>query len=168
MLVLEDLHWSDYSTLELLAFLAQHKEPVRLLVIGTFRPVEVLDTGHRLQAIQQELYSHGRCEELALAGLTVEAIQTYLTARFAGQEPPTALAQELYEWTEGNPLFLVSMVNELVDQGRLSLAYGQHDFRVVLASMGVPRSLQALIDKQLSRLTPDEQRLLAVGQCGPG
>ena len=60
MLVLEDLHWSDPSTVEALAMLARRREPARLLVLGTYRAVEVVVHEHPLQAIKQELVAHGQ------------------------------------------------------------------------------------------------------------
>jgi predicted ATPase len=66
VLVLEDLHWSDYSTLDLLALLGQRRGPARLLLLGTYRPADVIVSGHPLRAIKQELQVHRRCEELPL------------------------------------------------------------------------------------------------------
>ena len=68
VLVLEDLHWSDHATLDLLTWLARRREPARLLVLGTYRPVEVIVHGHPLQAVIQELRLHGQCVELRLDG----------------------------------------------------------------------------------------------------
>jgi DNA-binding winged helix-turn-helix (wHTH) protein len=62
VLVLEDLHWSDYATLDLVAMLAQRREPARLLLLGTYRPVEVIVRGHPLKTIKQELQMRGHCE----------------------------------------------------------------------------------------------------------
>ena len=70
VLCLEDLHWSDVSTLELLAVLARRQETARLLVLGTYRPVEMLGNGHPLRAVKQELQLHRQCEELRLGFLT--------------------------------------------------------------------------------------------------
>src|SRR4029453_2050014 len=58
MLVLEDLHWSDYSTLDVLAMLVRRREPARLLVLGTYCPEDVLRQGHPLQTVQHELHIH--------------------------------------------------------------------------------------------------------------
>jgi predicted ATPase len=66
VLVLEDLHWSDASTVELLALLAWRREAARLLVLGTYRPVEVIVYAHPLNAIKQELVAHGQAAELPL------------------------------------------------------------------------------------------------------
>ena len=82
VLVLEDLHWADVSTLELLALLARRPDPARLLVIGTYRPLEVLGNGHPLNGVIHELQAHGLCEELALGLLSEEDVATYLQERF--------------------------------------------------------------------------------------
>src|SRR5439155_21041951 len=66
VLWLEDLHWSDYSTLDWLAYLARRQERAKLLVIGTYRPVEVIVQEHPLRAVKQELQVHGHCRELQL------------------------------------------------------------------------------------------------------
>jgi len=66
VLVLEDLQWSDSSTVEALAYLAQRPEPARLLVLGTYRPVEVLIQGHPLRGMVQELCGRGQGVDLRL------------------------------------------------------------------------------------------------------
>jgi DNA-binding winged helix-turn-helix (wHTH) protein len=76
ILVLEDLHWSDYSTLDLIAMLARRQEPARLLLLGTYRPAEVTMRDHPLHAIQHELRVHGYCTELPLTFLHTSASQS--------------------------------------------------------------------------------------------
>ncbi len=66
VLVLEDLHWSDASTLEWLSYVAQRREPAKLLLIGTYRPQDVLLSSHPLRGVVQELTARGWCEELPL------------------------------------------------------------------------------------------------------
>ena len=66
LLILEDLHWSDYSTLDLVSYLARRRDPARLMVIGTYRPVEVILVEHPLKGVKRELQAHGLCHELAL------------------------------------------------------------------------------------------------------
>src|SRR5439155_18325837 len=111
VLVLEDLHWSDYSTLDLLSLLARRQEPARLLVIGTFRPAEASRQAHPLRAVVQELRVRGGCEELELSPLAEEEFGAYLEARFAGTALPAELARLVYSRTEGNPLFMRSLVD---------------------------------------------------------
>ena len=90
VLRLEDLHWSDVSTLELLSVLARRHEAARLLVLGTYRPVEMLANGHPLRTVRQELQLHRQCEEQRLAFLTEEHVAEYLAVRFAGGAPAVA------------------------------------------------------------------------------
>ena len=65
VLVLEDVQWSDRATVEALAYLAQRREPARLLVLGTYRPVEVLLQGHPLRGMVQELCGRGQASRAA-------------------------------------------------------------------------------------------------------
>ena len=88
VLVLEDLHWSDYSTLDLVSLLAQRRMPARLFLLGTYRPADVIVSGHPLKAMKQELLVHEQCEELPLRFLTDVEVGQYLTARFPRQQLP--------------------------------------------------------------------------------
>src|SRR2546425_3356845 len=178
VLWLEDLHWSDYSTLDWLAFVARQREPARLLVIGTYRPVEILGKEHPLRAVVQELHLHRQCEELRLTPLSEVAVTKYLAVRFAGgvttgsglwssdtaagRSPLQRLAQIVHQRTEGNPLFMVTVVDDLVRQGLLRQSKGGWELKVGIEEVAarVPESLQQMIEKQLERLSPEDQRLL--------
>jgi DNA-binding winged helix-turn-helix (wHTH) protein/tetratricopeptide (TPR) repeat protein len=166
ILVLEDLHWSDYATLDLLSFLARRREPARLLLIGTYRPGEMLDHSHPLKAIKYELQAHGQCGELALSCLTPAAVSTYMTARFGGgtRLPLPQLAALIHQRTDGNPLFLITVVDYLLAQGLIGQRDGRWELRGDLAAneIGVPASIQEMIETQSARLSPEEQRVLEV------
>jgi DNA-binding winged helix-turn-helix (wHTH) protein len=107
MLLFEDLHWSDFSTLELISAIARRSEAARLLVIGTYRPVEMLAHGHPLRTMKEELELHCYCEELRLKLLDECDIEGYLARRFAGSGSRRfdRLATIIHQRTEGNPLF---------------------------------------------------------------
>ena len=116
LLVLEDLHWSDYSTLDLVAYLARRQDLARLMVIGTYRPVDVIVGEHPLKGVKRELQAHGLCHELPLEYLDEGAVGQYLQARFPRQQFPPSIARHIFGRTEGNPLFMVNLVEYLVDQ----------------------------------------------------
>jgi predicted ATPase len=101
VLLLEDLQWSDVSTLDVLAVLGRRQSPARLLVLGTYRPVEVLVRNHPLKSVKQELQMHGQCRELALDFLSAAAVRVYLACRFPGLEQDAGglhrLAQFVHE-----------------------------------------------------------------------
>src|SRR5215813_12468676 len=110
VLILEDLHWSDYSTLDLISYLATHRQAAQMMLIGTYRPVEVIVSGHPLKAVKSELLAKQQCEELALEYLSEEAIANYLDVRFPKNRFPTELAALIHKRTEGSPLFMVNAV----------------------------------------------------------
>src|SRR5262247_774175 len=78
LLVLEDLQWSDYATLEWLAFVARRREKAGLVVIGTYRPMDVLVRAHPVRTVVQELQRHGQCAALPLASLPAAGVAAYL------------------------------------------------------------------------------------------
>src|SRR5262244_3436641 len=120
VLLLEDLHWSDSSTIELLGMLARQRDPSRLLILGTYRAGDVTTTGdHPIRWVKHELQLHGYCDEVALEFWTAAEVDQYLAQRFPGHALPPELACVLHRSTEGNPLFLVNTVDDLIDQGRL-------------------------------------------------
>jgi len=162
VLVLEDLHWSDYSTLDLISYLARRREPVRLMVIGTYRPVEVILNEHPLKGVKQELQAHRLCKELPLEYLTEGAVGEFLAMRFPRHQLPHKLARLLHQRTGGNPLFLVNLVDYLLDENIIVEHRGNWQLQVELAELelGVPESVRHLIEKQVERLSPEDQRLL--------
>jgi DNA-binding winged helix-turn-helix (wHTH) protein/tetratricopeptide (TPR) repeat protein len=160
ILVLEDLQWSDVSTIDLLAALAQRRG--RLLLIGTYRPAEVIVSGHPLRGLTQELHGHRQCAEVALRLLTSAEVSQYLQVRFPRHLFPPALARVIHQRTDGNPLFMVNVVDDLVTQQVLSAEDGQWQVVGGLEeSPGeAPESLRQLIDKHFDRLTTEEQQVL--------
>jgi predicted ATPase len=162
ILVLEDLHWSDPSTLNLIAWLARRQEPARLLVLGTYRSADVPRLGHPLHAVVHELKMHKRGDELALTWLTEVAVAEYLTARFPGTALPSELAHLVHRRTEGNPLFMVNVVDAWEGQGWLEEGEGVRQLRMGLDELaqGVPEGLRQMLAQQLARLSMEEQQVL--------
>jgi DNA-binding winged helix-turn-helix (wHTH) protein/predicted ATPase len=162
LLLLEDLHWSDYSTLDLVSYLARRQDRARLLVIGTYRPVDVIVGDHPLKGVKRELQAHGLCHELPLEYLSEEAVGKYLTTRFPGHEFPLRLPRSIYRRTEGNPLFMVNLIEYLIDQNMIVVGQEGWTLRVDLSEIEqeVPANLRQLIEKQVERLSPDERAVL--------
>jgi predicted ATPase/DNA-binding winged helix-turn-helix (wHTH) protein len=162
VLVLEDLHWSDPSTLDLLGVLARRREPARLLLLGTYRPPEVLRRAHLLHTVHQELQLHGHCVELPLTSLSEDAVAAYLASRLPGLRWVDRLARLVHQRTEGNPLFMVTLVDSWLTQG----VFLEQDGVWALAATdealhnSVPDSLRQMIDRQLDWLSAEEQRVL--------
>lgn len=167
VLLLEDLHWSDSATLDLVALLARRRGTARLLVLCTYRSAEVIYRDHALKAVKHELQLQGRCEELALGSLDESAVGDYLAARFgAGSDPAVLreLARVLHARTDGIPLFVVSVVNDLVARGAIVGGEGHWTVRPeARAAVGeVPASLRKLLEQQLDQLGAEDRTLLEV------
>src|SRR5262245_1674046 len=164
VLVLEDLHWSDHSTLDLLGMLARREETARLLVLGSYRPVDVIVAGHPLQSLLQELRVRRQCDGIALPFLAEADVAAYLAQRFGAATSTSDLAAAGHLRTDGNPLFMVRLADELVAVGVLVEDAGRWCLRGPLddVARAVPESLRALIDKQIGRLEPGAQRVLEV------
>lgn len=162
LLLLEDLHWSDASTLDLVSSLAQRREPAAFLLVGTYRPTEVLSANHPLNAVKRELKIHRLCDELPLSLLPEAAIRSYLSSRFSPNAFPAALAAAIHRRTEGNALFMVNMVDYLVNRGSLSAREGRWELdgdREALET-GIPEDIDQLIERQLDAVSEDERRVL--------
>ena len=164
LLILEDLHWSDYATLDLLGLLARRRTPARLCVIGTYRPVETIVYHHPLRTMVQDLQRHGYARDLPLALLNAEAVATYLAGRFPRQQFPAALVPWLHQRTDGQPLFLVTLVQALLERGVLYEHDGCWTVQEGLDALAlqVPESLRQLLEQQTTRLPPEAQRVLEV------
>jgi tetratricopeptide (TPR) repeat protein len=164
VLLIEDLHWSDTATLELLAVVARRREAARLLVLATYRPGEVLVHEHPLREVKRELQLHGYCWEVLLDFLTVGGVTKYLRGRFGESALSPGLAYSIYQRTSGNPLFMVNVVDYLVAQGLIDKDNGGWKLRgrVEDIEVGVPESLRQMIEKQIERLGLEDRRVLEV------
>lgn len=134
----------------------RRREAARLLLLGTYRPGELLENNHPLRAVTQELYAHRLGNELAIGLLSEGELQHYLDARFSPSAFPVSLTQMLYRRTEGNPLFLVRLLDELVERGVITQTADGWTARDGLETLehSVPESLRQLLAKQGERLSP--------------
>lgn len=162
VLVLEDLHWSDAATVDLLAYVARRRQPARLMIIGTYRPAEVIARDHSLWTVAHDLMLHGQIQELPLTLLTEPEVARYLAARFEGRESPLDLVRLLHQRTNGNPLFLVAMVDYLERRGWIAAIADRVVIQWGLEAIAtaIPTTLRQLIEQQQEQLSAAERRLL--------
>lgn len=157
LLVLEDMHWSDVSTIDLLNLLARRRETARLLVLVTYRPAEVIISEHPLKQVKQELVTRGYGAEVVMGRLDVESVQQYVHQRAPDPAREADLATLVYQRTEGHPLFMVQMTEYLTQQeadGALPATRLEEVERLL------PQQLRDLLAAQLGRLTAEEQAIL--------
>src|SRR5213594_4383200 len=120
VILLEDIHWAEPSSIDLLGHLVQLVGGQRLLVISTFRPEDVERSGHPLKSYKLEMQAHNLCEEIALGLLSHEHVASYLNVRFAPNDFPLELSALIQRKTEGHPLFATSLVQFLRERGDIA------------------------------------------------
>ena len=159
---LEDLHWADASTLEAIAFLARRREAAGLLLVATYRPAELGAADHPLARLTRELVVHRFAEELTLGPLTEKAMAQYLAGRL-GAPASSDLTRYVHVRTEGNPLFAVTITDDLVNRESIQQVNGAWTLRPLEAELeGVPDTLRQLLELQTGRLSDADRRHLEV------
>ncbi len=164
LLVFEDLHWTDPRTLDLISALARRRGAGKLMLIATYRPVEVALAQHPLRTVKQDLLVHQLCREIALEPLTESEVGEYLAIEAPGVAVPEGLAGLIYRHSEGNPLFMVSALDHLRDRGLIAIENGSWQIKVPLESIHLEacETLREMIELQIEKLSADEQRVLEV------
>ena len=143
VVVLDDLHWADEPSLLLLEFIARGLSSSSLLLIGTYRDVE-LGRHHPLSRVLGELSGLDRCCRVVLRGLGEEEIASYVE-RSAGTAAPPELVSEVHRQTEGNPFFVGEVVRLLASEGALDGAGGDR--------LLIPQGVRDVVGRRLDRLS---------------
>ena len=156
MVVLDDMHWADKPSLLLLQFLAKELRGSRLLVLGTYRDVE-LRRQHPLAQTLGELNRENLSQRVLLRGLTENDVKRFVEVT-AGTTPSEALVQAVYKETEGNPFFVNEIVRLLVADGRLEKAEGVKDWSVT-----IPQSVREVVGRRLDHLSDECNKVLTIG-----
>jgi predicted ATPase/DNA-binding CsgD family transcriptional regulator len=141
VLILDNLHWADTPSLRLLEFLAPELDGSRVLVLGTYRDMEL--TRHSpLSETLGELTRTRPLHRLLLQGLSYEEVGHFIVAT-TGVLPPHALVQAVYTQTEGNPLFLTEVVRPLMQEGAFApeRLHQSHQSVLSTAALAISREL---------------------------
>jgi len=148
VLVLDDLHWADQPSLALLQFVARELGGTRLLLIGTYRDME-LSRQHPLAEALGELTRERLFQRVLLRGLSEQDVVRFIDVA-TGAAPPRGLVSAVYTQTEGNPLFVTEVVRLLVQEKELTAeSVGDGDSWKVR----IPEGVREVIGRRLNRLT---------------
>jgi tetratricopeptide (TPR) repeat protein len=162
LLVLEDAHWADSGSLALLRHLARRTRRHRLLIMATYREVE-LDQTRPFQEILLDLNRERLATRLRLKRLDREGTHDMLTVLFAEEIMPELLRPEfvdgVYTETEGNPFFVEEVCKALVESGQVTFAEGTWD-RPGMEDLQIPQSVRVAIQSRVSKLPADCQEML--------
>ncbi len=165
VLLLDDLHWADKPSLLLLQHLARKIPASRLIVLGTYRDVE-LDRRHPLSEILGSLRREHAFERVLLRGLSIDEVAAMLEAQAQHELGPRGLplAQAIHRESEGNPFFIEEIVRHLVETGGL---YRRGDQWAIgadrIEDLGIPEGIKEVIGRRLSRLSEECNTTLSNG-----
>ena len=158
LLVLEDLHWADESTVLLTEYLAPLLPEMPVLVLGTYRDVEV-DLQHPLARVIGQLGRRRLVERVNLRRLSFDGVRAMLQA-LAGQPAPEQLVRVIDRETEGNPFFVEEVYLHLVESGVLLDEHGRVRPDLRLDEVSVPESIRLVLGQRLGRLTASTREVL--------
>ncbi len=172
LFVLEDVHWADNATLGLLSALARRRAPAQLMVLATSWRNDVLGDV-AIRTLAQDLLMRQLCTEMPLAPLSKAAVRELLSRELRQEELPSGLTSFVHQHSEGNPLFAIAILEQLIAQ-RFLMRDASDDsgpppapwkvsgsFAEVEA--GVPDGLAQMIEFEIERLTAHEQSLVEAG-----
>src|SRR5262249_23941782 len=161
VVVFEDLHWVDLSTLDLISALARRRQTAKLMLVCTYRPEDVARAQSPLKGMKEDLQVHGLCREIALERLEESEIAKYLGTEFSGTLP-NGLARLIHSHSGGNALFMVALVQDMMKKGLIIEDKEGLRLTAPLRKIdpGVPESLQQMLEGQIDLLSPVEQTIL--------
>lgn len=156
--VFEDLHWADEPTLLLLQHLAQTVASQPVLMIGTYRDLEVDATSPFARTLET-LVKEKLAMRIPLRPLRVSDVEALLRA-LSGTTPPTSIARFVFAETEGNPFFVEEVFRYLAEQGKLFDERGAWRTGLRPDQLRVPESVRLVIGRRLERLGGEARRIL--------
>jgi tetratricopeptide (TPR) repeat protein len=164
LVILEDLHWVDPSTLDLISAFARRRGSAKVFLLVTYRPIDVILSQSPLKTLKQDLLVRHLCHEIAIERLEEPDVAEYLAKAFTTEELPAGLARLVHQNSGGNPLFMVAIVQDMGNKGLIAMDRGRLILTAPLAQVytGIPETLQRMLEIQLERLGPEELRIL---QC---
>ena len=161
VLLLDDLQWADNATLLLLQHLAPSLGQLPLLVVGTYRDVE-LDVTRPFATTLETLNRKRLAQRLDVERLPETGVAGMLAA-LGGSSPPEALVGGIYRETEGNAFFVEEVYQHLEEQGALHREDGSWRSSLDLEGLDVPEGIRLLIGRRLERVSPDSRQVLTFG-----
>jgi tetratricopeptide (TPR) repeat protein len=163
VLLIEDIHWADVSTVDLLGYVLTKLRGSRLLAVATYRPAELQLSNHPFQALKLDLQTRGGAREVPLSFLTEEYVGRFISDRFPTNDFPTAFTGLVHSRTEGSPLFVEDLLRYLRSKGAIVEKDGTWSIPESLPDVehDIPESMRSMVERKVNQLDPDARNLLA-------
>jgi class 3 adenylate cyclase len=162
VLAIEDLHWADEATYELVPYLARKLRDARVLLLATYRSDE-LHRLHPLNHVLAELARGRLVEDVRLHKLSLEETGTVLRAAMGLNRPPTtAFRQAIWDRTEGNPFFIEEILRALIEKGELAYRDGAWRRTKEVADLAIPVSVRDAVQQHLLAMEPTARKVIQI------
>jgi class 3 adenylate cyclase len=165
VLFLDDIHWADKPSLLLMQYLARNVTRDRLMMVGTYRDVE-LDRTHPLSEVVGALRSDRLYERVLLRGLSADDTKSMIAA-VGEQEINEPFAEAVFRETEGNPFFIEEVLKHLFETGAIRREEGQWVGDPEIAA-SIPEGVREVIGRRISRLSEGCNRMLTLASTMTG
>ncbi|MGC1190445.1 MAG: AAA family ATPase, partial [Candidatus Binatus sp.] len=159
LMILEDLHWADDSTLSLLDHLTQRLSDLPLMVIGTYRDAE-LNLTRPLAKTLEDLLRGRLATRVRLKSLPRGEVGAMLNT-LSGKSAPAVVVGEIFAETEGNPFFVEELFRHLEEENRLYDSAGHFRSELKIAELDAPPTVRLVVARRLARLSDLTQKMLA-------
>ena len=162
VLCVDDVHWADPSTTDLLGYLARRIEDKSILLLVTARPSDLAQARHPFLSLKLDLVAHGMAREIQPGYLDESAIARYLLLQFPDHDFPRGFASVIHQRTEGHPLFVADLLRDLRRRQVLRQQDGRWIVAEDLASVEreIPESVRSLVQRKMDALDETDRRLL--------
>ena len=162
VLMLDNVHWIDLSSTDVLAYLAGRFDQARLLVIVCYREPELRGRQHPFESLKLDLEARGKSREISLGGLDRQALERFVELKFPGHAFAAAFISLLQAKTEGTPLFVAEVLRYLRDKAVIVEHAGVWRLAGALPDIAreLPDSVRSLIQRQIDGLDDLKRRLL--------
>ena len=159
---IDDLHWADVSTIDMLNYLAGRFAQTRVLVLESHRPSDMALARHPFLAIRGDLQSRGLFEEIGLGFLDLQDVERYLLLQFPGHQFPADFAAAIHARTDGSPLFMSDLVRYLRDTGGIVEENGRWALARSLPEgpRDLPESVRGMIQRKIEQVDERDRKLL--------
>jgi serine/threonine protein kinase/tetratricopeptide (TPR) repeat protein len=163
VLLIEDIHWADSSTVDVLSYVLTRLQSSRLVTIATYRPTELQMSAHPFLALKLDLQTRGFAREIPLAFLSEENVGRFIDDRFPGNQFPPEFKQLIHSRTEGSPLFVEDLLRYLRDRCAVCEKHGKWEMSGSVNDVAneIPESMRSMVERKIGQLEVADRNLLA-------
>ncbi|MDB5393046.1 MAG: transcriptional regulator, putative ATPase, winged helix family, partial [Rhodospirillales bacterium] len=164
VLVLEDLHWADFATIDFISALCRRRSSAKLMLIGSYRPENLRAARHPLKQMAQDLALHNYCSEIELAPLSTPAISEVLSGNAESEPVSAEFTRFIKERTGGNPLFMRVTLDYLLERGDIARTAQGWRLLILVDRLAPepPPTLARAIELRIEGMTDEQRRVLVV------